>query len=150
MRAVLVANGMGLLFATTACQPRSFTDVDRAAIERVLANQVTAWNAGDLDGFMAGYQNSPDLIFTSSGNIRRGYEESRARYKQTYANGGNMGSLAFEVLDVRELGPNAALVLGKWVLTETEKAGHGVFTLVFQREPSGWRVVHDHTSANQE
>jgi len=38
------------------------------------------------------------------------------------------------------------VVLGRWVLTGTEHAGRGVFTLVLERRPEGWRIIHDHTS----
>jgi ketosteroid isomerase-like protein len=58
-----------------------------------------------------------------------------------------MGSLAFEILDVRGLGADGAIVLGTWTLTETPKAGSGVFSLGMLRTPAGWRIVHDHTSA---
>lgn len=145
MRSIVVA--LALLVAPVGCDRRSFADTDRAAIEKVLSDQATAWNAGDLDGFMAGYLKGPDLVFTSGANIRRGYDASYQKYKKAYADGGNMGKLAFEVLEVRALGPDAAVVLGKYVLTETEKAGDGVFSLVFQRIDGSWKVVHDHTSA---
>src|SRR5512132_3214165 len=34
-----------------------------ADIRSVMDKQVAAWNAGDIDGFMAGYWRSPDLVF---------------------------------------------------------------------------------------
>ena len=39
----------------------------RANIERVLKTQQDAWNRHDLESFMAGYWNSPDLTFFSGG-----------------------------------------------------------------------------------
>ena len=42
----------------------------------------------------------------------------------------------------------AAIVLGRWKLTETPNAGSGVFSVVLERRPEGWRVIHDHTSAD--
>jgi ketosteroid isomerase-like protein len=36
------------------------------------------------------------------------------------------------------------------VLTGTAQAGRGVFTLVVERRPEGWRIVHDHTSVGPE
>ena len=32
-------------------------------VRAVWTAQVEAWNRGDLDGFMAGYWKSPDLVF---------------------------------------------------------------------------------------
>src|SRR5206468_651044 len=37
----------------------------RAAIRKVLEEQVAAWNKGDLEAFMTGYWNSADLTFSS-------------------------------------------------------------------------------------
>ena len=41
-------------------------------------------NVGDLDGFMAGYWESEDLVFTSGGNVRRGYAATAAGYRTSY------------------------------------------------------------------
>ena len=35
-------------------------------------------------------------------------------------------------------------------LTGTAHAGRGVFTLVLERRPEGWRIIHDHTSVSPE
>ena len=58
-----------------------------------------------------------------------------------------MGELDFSDLEFRFLGSNAALVLGKWHLTREAAGGPGgVFTLVWQKFPDGWKIIHDHTS----
>jgi len=125
---------------------------DRAAILQVLHDQQAAWNRGDLDAFLRGYEPSPDLVFTSHGAVRRGFAETRARYFTRYGahqdGASAMGQLAFEVLDVRALGEDGAVVLGRWRLTGTPNAGGGVFSLAFLRTRDGWRIVHDHTSSD--
>ena len=42
-------------------------DTGPAEIRAALTDQQAAWNRGDLDAFMAGYWNSPDLTFFSGG-----------------------------------------------------------------------------------
>src|SRR5229473_2139487 len=37
----------------------------KAAVRKVLDDQVEAWNKGDLEGFMAGYWKSENLSFSS-------------------------------------------------------------------------------------
>jgi beta-aspartyl-peptidase (threonine type) len=69
-----------------------------------------------------------------------------ARYKKTYPDRAAMGQLDFSDLEFRFLGPDAALVLGRWHLKRENEVG-GVFSLVWQRFPDGWKIVHDHTSA---
>jgi ketosteroid isomerase-like protein len=135
----------------TACRPRELTDADRGAIAAVLADQASAWNRGDLEAFMAAYETSDALVFTSGAEIQRGWQATHDRYVARYGSGSaaqsEMGALAFEILDVRGLGGDGAIVLGTWTLTETPKAGTGVFSLGMLRTPAGWRIVHDHTSA---
>jgi uncharacterized protein (TIGR02246 family) len=138
--------------AAAACagpQHPSFGPADRAAVTAVLARQEAAWNRGDLEGFMAGYWSSPDLVFTSGSQIRRGWQETFAKYQARY--GGKpetMGRLGFEILDVQPIGADGAVVLGRWRLTGTPNAGSGVFSVVLSRRSDGWRVIHDHTSSD--
>lgn len=121
-------------------------DSPRAAITAVLAEQQAAWNRGDVDAFMKGYWDSPDLTFSGSSGITRGWQPVLARYRKNYPDQKAMGHLDFSALEVRPLGKDAALVLGRWHLQRDSDQLGGVFTLVFQRFPDGWRIIHDHTS----
>ena len=129
--------------------PGRFSAADRQAVEAVLEQQRQAWNRGDLPGYMAGYARTGDLVFTSGGKIRRGWEQTLAAYQKRYGSDrSGMGQLAFEVLGVQGAGADAAVMLGRWRLTATPQAGSGVFSVVFERRPEGWRIVHDHTSSD--
>jgi len=119
---------------------------DRAAILAALQAQETAWNRGDVEAFLEGYWRSPELSFSGSSGITRGFDGVRERYKTKYANRAEMGALDFSELEFRFLGPDAALVLGHWHLKRQAGDIGGVFTLVWQRFPEGWKIVHDHTS----
>jgi uncharacterized protein (TIGR02246 family) len=146
-RKVLV--GLVLVLAACGSDPRTFSPADTDAIEAVLHTQQEAWNRGDLAGFMAGYEHTSDLVFTSGGTIHRGWQETFDRYRAKYGNDRTgMGHLDFEVLGVQPLGADGAIVLGNWRLTDTPNAGGGVFSLAFVRADGGWRIVHDHTSAS--
>jgi beta-aspartyl-peptidase (threonine type) len=122
---------------------------DRKAIERVLRTQQEAWNRHDLEGFMAGYWNSPELTFFSGAKETDGWQATIDRYLATYSSPGHeMGKLEFSGLRVEVLGQEAAFVRGSWKLTMSDgKMPHGLFTLVFRKFPVGWKIVHDHTSA---
>ena len=56
----------------------------RAEIDSVLNMQVGAWNRGDVAGFMDGYWKSDSLLFTSGGNVRRGWRETFEKYSASY------------------------------------------------------------------
>jgi ketosteroid isomerase-like protein len=120
---------------------------DRDAISAVLGAQQTAWNRGDVDAFLLGYWRSPELTFSGSSGVARGWDSVLGRYKKNYPDKAAMGQLDFSELEFRFLGPDAALVLGKWHLQREKDELGGVFTLVWQRFPDGWKIIHDHTSA---
>jgi uncharacterized protein (TIGR02246 family) len=118
-----------------------------AAIRAVIQSQQDAWNRGDIDGFMNGYARSDKTVFVSGDEITRGWQTVRDRYKAKYSDREKMGTLNFSDLEITELGPDAAVALGRWELKRAKDNPHGRFTLIFRQTPAGWRIVHDHTSA---
>ena len=126
-------------------------EAERTSIRRVLAEQVEAWNRGDIEAFMQGYWRSDSLRFASGGHVRQGWQATLEAYRQNYPDRAAMGTLAFENLDVRVLSPSWAVVFGGWRLQR--EAGlpesSGLFTLLFEKPSADarWRIVHDHTSA---
>ncbi len=138
-----------LLFCAGCAHPRAFGPRDDASVRAVLDAQAAAWNRGDLEGYMAGYARSPDLVFTSGGSIRRGWDETLEKYRAKYGTApATMGKLRFEILGIQPVGADGAIVLGRWRLTDTAQAGGGVFSVVLARGERGWQVVHDHTSSD--
>jgi ketosteroid isomerase-like protein len=121
-------------------------DSDRTAILAVLTLQQRDWNRGDNRGFMAGYWNSPEVTFAGSQAFTRGWQPVLERYQRRYADRAAMGTLDFSELEVRKLGPATALVLGRWRLERQAGDVGGIFTLVFQKFPEGWKIIHDHTT----
>ena len=126
-----------------------FEAADRSAISAVLDAQVAAWNRGDLGAYMEGYARTDALVFTSGGNVRKGWQTAFDHYQERYAKDRSaMGKLAFEIVSIDAVGDDGAVVLGKWVLTGSPHDGRGVFSLVMARRPEGWRIIHDHTSVS--
>ena len=115
-------------------------------IRTVMAAQVTAWNRGDIDGFMEGYARSDTTEFVSGDKLTRGWQTVRDRYRKKYTTREKMGRLTFSDIKVSLLGTDAAWVLGRWQLAGPKDKPHGIFTLLFRRTSAGWRIVHDHTS----
>jgi ketosteroid isomerase-like protein len=122
-----------------------------SAIRAVLDAQVLAWNTGKLEDFMNGYWNSPELTFVSAGRKVMGYDATLERYRRTYqSDGKEMGKLTFGDLEIMPLSNDTAFVRGQFqlVMSDARELG-GRFTLVLRQFAEGWKVVHDHTSANQ-
>ncbi|HKD84721.1 MAG TPA: nuclear transport factor 2 family protein [Terriglobales bacterium] len=148
---VQFALGIALILATSAQAQTQTPSAIGAAVGAVLQAQVDAWNHHDLEGFMRGYWNSPDLTFFSGATETKGWQPTLERYRRTYqAEGRAMGQLSFSDLQVEALGANAAFVRGRFHLAMPDgKQPSGAFTLVFRRFPEGWRIIHDHTCADE-
>jgi len=148
---LLLLGGLQIALCTVVSQAQNTAGAQgpKAAIEQVLRAQQEAWNKHDLETFMAGYWNSPDLTFFSGAKENHGWQATIERYRATYASAGHeMGTLEFSGLRIERLGVDAAFVRGAWQLTMSDgKTTHGLFTLIFRKFPEGWKIVHDHTSA---
>lgn len=121
---------------------------NKAEIQRLLDDQVAAWNKGDLKGFMAGYWEAPDLSFFGNNTKTRGWQATLERYQKKYqGEGKEMGKLTFSELSIEPLGKEWALVRGRFTLELQKDRPTGLFTLILKRLPAGWRIVHDHSSS---
>ena len=143
--AVLMALATALASAAPAAPPAA------TGARLVLDAQVEAWNRGDLEGFMATYWRSPELVFCSGGTVTKGWDETLARYRKRYqSEGREMGRLRFDGIEVIALGEDAALARGSWRLVMTDgQEPHGLFTVLLRRFDGPWRIVHDHTSSGE-
>ncbi len=112
----------------------------------MLEAQETAWNRGDIEGYMAGYARGPETTFVSGDEVTHGWQTVRDRYAKKYNSREKMGTLAFFGLAITPIGQDAAIVLGSWSLQRKEDQPHGKFTLLFRKLPEGWRIVLDQTS----
>ena len=121
----------------------------RKGITAVINMQKDAWNRGDLDAFMTGYLKSPETSYTSGGEEFWGYESLQKKYGKTYGtNRDTMGTLDFTDLKIIDVSKDSAYCVGHWHLLRKDKPlAEGVFTLVFVKTASGWKIIHDHTTS---
>jgi ketosteroid isomerase-like protein len=115
---------------------------------KVLLRQEAAWNRGDLDSYAEGYKNSPDTLFINT-QVQRGYDSMLAEYHRNYPSKESMGTLNFSDLEVHPLGDGFAVCIGRFHLERGKKTGgnaDGLFSLVFEKTPKGWKIVVDHTT----
>lgn len=139
--------GLALLFMLA---PRLRAQDSASQIRQVMADQVAAWNRGDIDSFMRGYQNSPDTTFIGK-TVQHGWRNMLERYKRSYATKDAMGALDFSDLTVRMLGADYAVVTGRFHLARTAAGGgdaSGIFSLVWEKSADGWKIILDHTSSS--
>jgi uncharacterized protein (TIGR02246 family) len=136
-----------LVLALVGAPAEAPDDPARKAIQQVLDDQDAAWNKGDLDGFMKGYWKSDKLTFFSGNDKTSGWQATLERYQKKYqGEGKEMGKLTFKDVEIELLGPDAAVVRGRFLLVRSKDKPTGLFTLILKKFPEGWRIVHDHTS----
>jgi ketosteroid isomerase-like protein len=118
-----------------------------AAIRAVLDAQAAAWNRGDVEGYMDGYERAEETTFISGDTVTRGWQTVSDRYKKAYDTPEKMGTLAFGELEIKPLSEFYANVTGSWKLTRAKDTPHGRFALIFRRTSAGWRIVQDTTTS---
>jgi len=145
---VLIVAATAITSPLVAAQSKSNYDIKAAdAIKAVLEAQAAAWNRGDLEGYMDGYDRSNNTEFVGGDTITRGWQTVLDRYRRNYSSREKMGVLTFSELEISILSKDAALVLGRWHLKRANDEPHGTFTLLFRKTKAGWRIVHDHSSS---
>ena len=120
-----------------------------AQIVAQFTRSADAWNRGDLDAFVSDYAPDSATSFVAGGHVRRGFEFIRRNYAPRFAPGAARDSLRFEEFDVRPLTPALALVTARFLLYRgATTTASGPFTLVMERRPDGWKILHDHSSSD--
>jgi ketosteroid isomerase-like protein len=140
-----------ILVVASGCAPDRETKNNdgkiATAVRAVLETQQAAWNRGDIDGFMDGYDRAGSTAFVSGDELTRGWQTVLDRYKQRYKTREDMGTLAFSELAIQAINPDLAVADGRWQLIRASDRPHGRFTLLFQRANGIWRIVHDTTTS---
>jgi len=156
-RRIAAAGLMGVLLSICAPVERAQNPEDNPLhmatrqeldVIKVVLAQEKAWNAGDIEGYIKGYKNSPETLFIAHA-ISKGYTEILAEYKHDYPTPASMGTLGFSELEVHPLSDTFAVCLGKYHLDRSKKEGgpaDGMFSLVLEKTEQGWKIVVDHTT----
>ena len=139
-----------LLLATLTLAPITQAQTpDTTAIRHLMDKQAADWNHGDLDSFATGYKNSPDILFVGR-TVTRGYAGMLERYHKGYPTPAAMGTLSFTHLEPVLLDARFATATGNFHLERSPAGGgnaDGIFSLVFEKTPAGWKIIRDHTTA---
>ena len=120
---------------------------DREAILGVIARMEAAWNRGDFRGYMEGFKR-PDVVFVSGGKFQQGWQGTLDHYIRDY--GGSperRGKLHFYDMKVDRLGPDAAMLIGRYRLERPGRVTHGINTRLFRKTRGRWLIAMNHVSS---
>jgi hypothetical protein len=81
-KCAVVAVVLILLFSAFSVTAQNSPPDVKSSVEQVLRRQQEAWNHHDLEGFMSGYWNSPDLTFFSAAQKTSGWQSTLERYRK--------------------------------------------------------------------
>ena len=112
-------------------------------VTKIVLAQENAWNKGDLEAYLAHFKEGEDTEAILNGPVR-GAAAIRNAYHTSFPNRDAMGTLEQSEVEVRELGPSFALVLGHYRLVRSRKNGgeaQGNFTEVLEKTDNGWKIV---------
>lgn len=119
---------------------------DEQIIRKMLADQISFWNKGDIPGFMQGYWENDSLVFIGKNGPTYGYNNTLRNYQKNYPNKDYMGVLNFDILSVQAIEKDHFFIIGKFMLQRKVGDASGHFTLIFKRINGVWKIVSDHSS----
>ena len=141
MRKLLLAVPFFFVAIIVFAQPK-----DEKAIATVMQKQVSAWNNGDLQGFMQTYWSNDSLLFVGKNGVTKGWNNTLKNYKKAYPDKTSMGELKFTLIKIQKLSAHYYNVIGKWHLTRSAGDLQGHYTLLFRKIKGKWLIVQDHSS----
>ena len=115
-------------------------------IQHIFDKQIAAWNTGDLNAFMNGCWEDERLLFVGSRGPTYGYINTLKGYQKGYPNREAMGTLKFEIIEMRQWDRKTIQVIGKFTLIRTNDTPTGHFTLLLRKIKRKWMIVSDHSS----
>lgn len=119
---------------------------DESRIRKLLTTQTESWNRGDLEGFMQTYWKNDSLLFIGKNGVNRGWQQTLDNYKKSYPDKTAMGTLSFDILEVKKLSSSYYYVVGKWMLKRSIGDLSGHYDLLLRKIGGRWVIVADHSS----
>src|SRR4051812_21536861 len=125
-------NFICLCFISLSFLPVSAQSAE-SAVRAVLHEQIETWNNGNVDAFMKTYWKSDSLLFIGKAGPVHGWQTTLENYKKNYPDKAAMGTLDFDILEIRSLSQDYNFVVGKWHLARSSGDLGGYFTLLFRK-----------------
>lgn len=129
-----------ILVVLSACQ------VQKTELTAIMKEQQSAWNEGNVEGFMKHYWQSDSLVFIGSRGMTYGWQNTLDNYKKSYPTPELMGELDFTNLNHSKTGCKSFFTTGNWTLFRTQDTLSGSFLLVWQLKNNRWVITADHSS----
>jgi ketosteroid isomerase-like protein len=119
-------------------------------IDELLLKMMDRWNAHDVEGHLALYWNSPELLVIVDSEQFNGWQQFHDSYINEYPDRNAMGFIQPIRIQIKMLKPDLALALSRWSLSLPNSEGKvvGDSTINLQKFGDGWKIIASHTSTS--
>jgi hypothetical protein len=121
---------------------------DAQQVYEVLLKMLDRWNGHDIEGHMAVYWKSPELLVVVDSEEFNGWQQLHDSYVNGYPDRNAMGFIQPKRIQVKLLKPDLALALTWWSVSfpSSKQSVVGNSTMNLQKFNDGWKIVASHTS----
>ena len=132
-----------LLFAQEPAGPAPESPVARA-----IAEQVDAWNSGDLEAALQAYCPSAEISWVNRSGLSHGFEPfARSMREQFGSDRSAMGRFDMDLLESRDLGEAGTMAVVRWsIIRDGTRLMGGVSSQLWAECQGRLRVVFEHAS----
>ena len=126
----------------------SVSKPDAQQVYEVLLKMLGRWNAHDIEGHMAVYWKSSELLVVVDSEQFNGWQQLHDSYVNGYPDPKAMGFIQPTRIQVKLLKPDLALALTWWSVSfpGSKQEVVGNTTTNLQKFDDGWKIVASHTS----
>ncbi len=144
-------DGIGFIAACLAllCASPAYAEAPtpEAEIRTVIADMQAAWNRGDFEGYMRGFQN-PGVVFVSRGQFQDDWQGTLDHYVRDYGGAPERrGNLHFYDIKIEMLADDAAQLISRYHLDRAEVPQYGINTRLMRRVGGRWVIALNHVSS---
>jgi uncharacterized protein (TIGR02246 family) len=144
--------GAAMLFGGTAAAQSAAPSPQRQ-IQPLLDEMQVAANAHDTDRFLAAYLHDSTLVLVFNGVVTTGFDQVRSLQLKWWNNGRSdvvyrkLGPTGFRVLTPDIVLAIDTMASSRSDSTGTVHTGEFAVTMIWEKRPEGWRIVHAHESS---
>jgi beta-aspartyl-peptidase (threonine type) len=127
----------------------SVSKSDAQQIYEVLLKMLDRWNAHDMEGYLAVYWKSPDLLVVVDSEQFNGWQQLHDAYVNGYPDRNPMGFINPARIQIKLLRSKLALALTWWSVSfpRSQKKVAGNMTMNLQQFEDDWKIVASHTTS---
>jgi hypothetical protein len=121
---------------------------DSQEIYETVLKIIDRWNQHDIEGSLAPYWKSPDLLVVINLDQYNGWQQLHDFYIKNYSDPNSMGKLAPARLSVKLVKPDVALALiwSEVTFPDSKKKLDQNTLLLLRKFEDGWKITAEHTN----